>query len=159
MKRITLILDLDGVLITTPIWKPDELDSIDQYSTFNEHCIDNLNVLLSTYSCNIWLSSTRRTVKTIDEFNVIFKNRNINTLITGFLPEYKACKTRREEIIRFIEENNISSFLIIDDDKSLNDLPLIYKEKLILTPYLKGFDAEKLKLATRIIEHKIIPTS
>jgi len=45
MRRITLILDLDGVLITTPIWKADEIDS-DGYSKFNMNCVQNLNKLL-----------------------------------------------------------------------------------------------------------------
>jgi len=38
MNKTTLILDLDGVLITTPSWKADEMDA-DGYSKFNENCI------------------------------------------------------------------------------------------------------------------------
>lgn len=132
MTKPVLILDLDGVLITTPIWKADEIDS-DGYSKFNINCVDNLNQLLSQSDFEIWLSSTRRTAKTLIEFNRIFENRNIESPIKGFLPEYQEFKTRKDEIIRFIEEFKISDFLIIDDDKSLNGLDEDLKKKLILT--------------------------
>lgn len=148
---ITLILDLDGVLITTPLWKADEIDS-DGYSKFNKNCVTNLNKFLSKWEFEIWLSSTRRTVKTLTEFNQIFRNRNIKTQISGFLPEYNDCKTRKDEILRFIEEHKISNFLIIDDDKSLNGLEEKYEGKLILTELQKGFDIEKFELAIEKIK-------
>jgi histidinol phosphatase-like enzyme len=46
-NALVLFLDLDGVLITTPAWKPDEIDS-DGYSKFEQSCVDNLNQLLET---------------------------------------------------------------------------------------------------------------
>lgn len=146
MNRTTLILDLDGVLITTPIWKADEIDT-DGYSKFNMNCVDNLNKLLEQSDFEIWLSSTRRTVKTLTEFNRIFENRNIKKEINGFLPVYQDCKTRKDEITRFIKEFKVLDFLIIDDDKSLNGLKENQKEKLILTELQKGFDKEKLEIA------------
>ncbi|PCJ64858.1 MAG: hypothetical protein COA58_11320 [Bacteroidetes bacterium] len=148
-----LILDLDGVLITTPPWRADEMDS-DGYSKFNMNCVNNLNTFLSLSDFEIWLSSSRRTVKTLTEFNKIFENRNIKSCIHAFLPEYPDCKTRKDEILRFINEHKTSDFLIIDDDKSLNGLEERYKEKLILTELQKGFDKEKLKLAIRKIEQR-----
>ena len=45
MKNV-ILLDLDGVLITTPPWKQDELHD-DGYSNFNYLAVDNLNKLLS----------------------------------------------------------------------------------------------------------------
>jgi hypothetical protein len=146
LKRTTLILDLDGVLITTPPWKADEMDS-DGYSKFNQFCIDNLNELLSITKFDVWLSSTRRTVKTLEEFNLIFKNRNIREPIIGFLPEYMNCKNRKEEILEFLDEFKPERYLILDDDKSLNSLDNIMKDRLILTELLKGFNQEELKLA------------
>ncbi len=149
-KRIKLILDLDGVLITTPPWKADKMDS-DGYSKFNQSCIDNLNELLSLADFDIWLSSTRRTVKSIEEFNVIFVNRHIKEPIKGFLPVYANCKNRKEEILEFLNEFEPEKYLILDDDKSLNGLETIIKEKLVLTELMKGFNKEQLILATEII--------
>lgn len=139
-----LILDLDGVLITNPLWKADEIDT-DGYSKFNSVCVSNLNQLLSIYEFEIWLSSTRRTVKTLTEFNTIFKNRGIKNTITGFLPDYKDCKTRKETVERFISEFKVKDFLIIDDDKSLNALHQSLKKYLVLTELTKGFNSEKLE--------------
>ncbi|WP_299519024.1 HAD domain-containing protein [Winogradskyella sp.] len=147
MDNITiLILDLDGVLITNPTWKADEIHD-DGYSAFNRGCIENLNKLLSFKKFEIWLSSTRRINKTLDEFNEIFYNRGIKQKIRGFLPRYIGCRDRKEEILKFIAELKISNYLIIDDDKSLNGLSQDMKKNLVLTELSKGFDSEKLKEA------------
>ncbi|MEO9503283.1 HAD domain-containing protein [Nonlabens ulvanivorans] len=147
-----MILDLDGVLITNPSWKADRIDS-DGYSEFNKSCVENLNRLLTLVEFDIWLSSTRRTVKTLTEFNLIFKNRGIKKEIIGFLPEYANCINRKEEILKFIAEFKVSNFLIIDDDKSLNGLESEIKEKLILTELMKGFNLERLNEATEKIKN------
>ena len=146
MIRSVLILDLDGVLITNSLWQPDEIDS-DGYSKFDENCVTNLNLLLNEYNFEIWLSSARRTAKTLEEFNLIFKARNILEPIRGFLPVYPECSTRKDEIETFIKESNTSNFLIIDDDKSLHKIDLKYKNNLVLTELYKGFDKECLRLA------------
>ncbi len=122
----------------------------DGYSKFNQQCIDNLNQLLSYSDFEIWLSSTRRTVKTLDEFNKIFKHRNSKQKITGFLPDYPNCINRKEEITQFIKEMKLSNFLILDDDKSLNDLEEEYKVKLVLTKLYEGLNKDQLELAKNI---------
>ncbi|WP_445711342.1 HAD domain-containing protein [Flavobacterium sp.] len=150
MKPITLILDLDGVLITTPLWKKDEMHA-DGYSDFNEECVRNLNLLLAKYSVKIYLSSTRRTVKTLEEFNTIFRKRNISQDIEAFLPLYQ-CKNRKEEIERFIVATALTNYIIIDDDKSTVNLPFLMKERLIKTEYAEGFTKEKLAETIQLIE-------
>lgn len=140
---LTIILDLDGVLITTPNWKPDEIDT-DGYSKFNENCITHLNKLLDSWTCEIFLSSSRRTSKSIHDFNQIFEHRKITNPIKEFIPIYKNCKNRKEELLQFIKDRNISNFLILDDDKSLNDLPSNHKNRLVLTELHKGFNNDKL---------------
>ncbi|WP_299683084.1 HAD domain-containing protein [uncultured Tenacibaculum sp.] len=145
MKKV-LILDLDGVLITTPPWKSDTIH-IDGYSDFNQNCVSNLNKLLEYADIEIWLSSTRRLRKTLSEFNQIFRNRKIQKEISGFLPAYENCKNRREEVLRFLLDYHINDFIILDDDKSLNSLKEEIKQKLILTELTIGFNSEKLKEA------------
>lgn len=152
LNKIHLILDLDGVLITNPPWKADRVLS-DGYSEFNESCVENLNRLLTLTEFDIWLSSTRRTTKTLTEFNLIFENRGIKKEIVGFLPEYGDCKNRKEEVLKFITEFKTSNFLIIDDDKSLNGLENGIINKLILTELTKGFNSRKLKEASEKIKN------
>lgn len=68
-----VILDLDGVLITTPNWRPDNLHD-DGYSDFNQECVVNFMDLLSLMppDTQLWLSSSRRTTKTVEKFDTIF---------------------------------------------------------------------------------------
>ena len=139
----TLILDLDGVLITTPTWKSDDMHA-DGYSDFNVSCVSNLNELLSSHDFEIWLSSTRRTKKSLTEFNSIFRNRNISKEIVGFLPVYNDCSNRKEEVEKFITENNLTCFLIIDDDKSLKSMKQEYQNRLVSTDLTLGFNKDKL---------------
>lgn len=145
---IKLILDIDGVLITTPSWKPDILHA-DGYSDFNLECVKNLNHLLSKYDLEIWLSSTRRTRKSIDEFNEIFKNRGIKQDIVGFLPSADNYMSRKDEVESFLNLHKYKNFLVIDDDKSLNEFK--YRERLILTELTHGFDGDKLNEALNIL--------
>lgn len=151
MNTIALLLDLDGVLITTPLWKQDELH-VDGYSDFNAICVENLNALLKERKFDIYLTSTRRTNKTLAQFNQIFKNRRIIQDIKGFLPQYESQLSRKEEIERFLLENQFEHFLILDDDKSTTQLQYEIKEFLILTEYAKGFTAENIKQALAILK-------
>ena len=144
MEIVNLILDLDGVLITTPPWKPDEIME-DNYSKFNKECVKNLNSLLSLFPTSIWLSSTRRLNKTLEEFNQIFQTRKIKNSIEGFLPNNTDLKTRKQEVESFIKQNNLKNYLIIDDDKSLNELDSKIKKQLVQTTFLQGFNKEKLE--------------
>ena len=150
MSYPLLILDLDGVLITTPPWRADTIAE-DGYSAFNPTCIANFNTLLTNQKFDIWLSSSRRTTQTLDTFNQIFQNRHILSPIKGFLPNYETTKSRKEEITQFLHTFPSTQFLIIDDDTSLNDLEDRYKKWWIPTSLYKGFDAEALALTIQKI--------
>jgi hypothetical protein len=139
MKNV-LILDLDGVLITTPSWRRDELD-IDGYSKFNEEAIVNFNMLTDGLNFELWLISDRRRGKTLEQFNEIFKSRNIKKQIDGMIPIYGYI-TRYQELQNFISENKIENFMIIDDDNSLENLE--DKKFWVKTKSLIGFGKEEL---------------
>jgi hypothetical protein len=138
-----LLLDLDGVLITTPPWKTDLLHA-DGYSDFNPVCVQQLNTLLAATSSEIWLSSSRRKAKTLEEFNLIFKNRGIQQTIVDFLPVYPFNYSRKKEIEAFLAFQQPDKYLILDDDKSLNGLAPVHKNRLVLTNSLQGFSKKKL---------------
>ncbi len=151
MKNV-IILDLDGVLITTPIWKADEMD-VDGYSAFNKKCVENFNVLTQNLDCELWLSSTRRMNKTLQEFRKIFSNRNLKKEITGFLSTTDYQTPRIKEIESFLKDETIDNFLILDDDSSLHNLEEKYKKFWVQTNLLVGFNSEKLKEAKQIIDN------
>ena len=143
-KKVTLILDLDGVLITTPIWKADEMDA-DGYSKFNSNCVTNLNLLLKEADFELILSSSRRKAISIEQFNQIFFNRGILLPISQYLP-YNTMKKqrRREEIQAFLENKKPVCFLIIDDDKSLLSCNESIKSNLVSTSLMAGFSDHAL---------------
>lgn len=150
MSRL-LILDLDGVLITTPSWKNDCIHE-DGYSDFNVECVTNLNILVATFDFELWLISSRRKGKAIEEFNVIFSNRGIGIKIAGYVPMYHKRMSRREELEQFLILGNYDDFVIIDDDKSLNGLPAKWKQRLVSTETMIGFNKDKLQETIAIIE-------
>lgn len=142
-KRITLFLDIDGVLIPAKPWEKVTLDD-DGYSVFHPLMVNNLNKLLEKGSFDIILSSARREKIPINKFNEFFKNRQISQKIVKYTPPASPNKNRKQEIEEYIINNNIKRFLILDDDKSLNDLPHLFKKYLVLTKPMIGFNRPKL---------------
>lgn len=148
--RNIILLDLDGVLITTPHWKKDDIH-IDGYSAFNSHTVHYLNNLLSICNAELWLISARREGKTLEELNLIFKNRNINKQIDGIVPVYFEYILRIEEFKDFIKDESIKNYLLIDDDSSLDGLE--DKTFWVKTHPLIGFNEEKFNEAIEKLKH------
>ena len=90
-------------------------------------------------------------MKSLKEFNHIFKNRGITKSITGFLPIDENFKNRHEEIVHFITAINPSNYIILDDDKSLNGLDRTYKQYLVSTELTVGFDNQKYSEAILLL--------
>lgn len=154
-NKITIFLDLDGVLITTPAWQQDVIAE-DGYSVFKPKLVNNLNTLLTKWDFEIVLSSSRRKAHSLEQFNMYFENRGILHKISAYTPISVEKKSRKEEIEQYIFDNSIQNFLILDDDTSLNNLDKRFKDKLVLTKHMLGFNYEKLEEAIEKISHQII---
>lgn len=150
-----ILLDLDGVLITTPAWKPDVLHA-DGYSDFNVEAVACFNELLLHTNAEIWLTSSRRQQRTLSEFNQIFSNRNIAGEIKGYIPGGTDSQNRLAEINAFLNHDQVKSFLILDDDPGLHDLSAERKKHWVQTLPLIGFNREKLAEALEKIESRYI---
>ena len=122
-----------------------------QGSDFNPTCVANLNELLERGDFDIWLSSSRRFSKEVAQWSVVFDNRGIAQPVVGVLPEYPDCANRAEEIERFVVHDAGKAFLVIDDDKSLDDLAPATTIRVVQTMFMSGFDASKLKEALRFV--------
>jgi hypothetical protein len=90
-------------------------------------------------------------MKTLEEFNDIFKHRSINTKIESFLPIYEQVRTRKDEIEFYLKSTELENYLIIDDDKSLNAWS--DERTLVQTEQLKGFNSLKLAEAIEKIKN------
>lgn len=145
MKNV-IILDLDGVMITTPSWKSDDIHQ-DGFSMFNENASNWIDKLCNV-DAEFWLISSRRSGFTLEQFNVFLKNRNMNIKLSGLVPIYENRK-RIDELLTFLKENSPENYLLIDDDGSLEDLE--DKTFWIKTQPLVGFNEEKFNEAIKKI--------
>ncbi|MCW3072045.1 MAG: hypothetical protein JWO44_1935 [Bacteroidetes bacterium] len=149
MKNV-ILLDIDGVLIITPPWKPDVLHA-DGYSDFDKKSVAHLNVLLAGANAELWLSSSRCMNKSLEEFNELFSNRGIKQELKGYVSgtdDYG----RIARINAFLDHEPVKNFLILDDDASLDDLDAGRKKSWVKTFPLLGFDHERLEEALEKIK-------
>lgn len=139
-----IFLDIDGVMVSGASWKvPEFLE--DGFPMFTQKSVHSLNSILSPET-RVILSTSHRDRYTIDQWRRIFARRGLYVKNLDRLPPSKGVTKRKEEILNwFSNHNKPKEFLIIDDDKSLYDLPKNLKEHLIITSPLVGLTQEKLK--------------
>jgi hypothetical protein len=129
-------LDIDGVMVPAKGWKSPEFLN-DGFPAFSSKAIITLQNLISNED-TILLTTSHKAKFSIEEWKNIFKNRGINIENIRALPENLNNLSRKDEIINWFNVNSIDEdFVIIDDDKSLNELPDFIKENLVQTsPYI-----------------------
>jgi hypothetical protein len=139
-----IFLDIDGVMIPAKSWKsPEMLD--DGFPAFSGAATHALRQLISN-NVTIMLTTSHKSNFTIQEWVSIFKNRGIEIPALRTLPENKTMINRKDELIRWFNQNPVEEdFLIIDDDSSLNDLPSDLKKYLIQPSPLIGLSEEHLR--------------
>ncbi len=143
-----LLLDFDGVLITTPSWrKVARLD--DGFLAFKPQCAYNIAEVVTSYSAEIVLTTTHRIHYDNTTWQQLLENRGIITHKVSKINEVKhhfEIGNRCDEIMQWVEQqnniNNNTDFIIIDDDKSLNNLLPNIKNKWIQTDFMLGFTDE-----------------
>lgn len=144
-----IFLDIDGVMVPAKGWKmPELLD--DGFPVFSSKATYALQQLLSEESI-VMLTTSHKSSFSIDEWKDIFKKRGISIENLGRLPVNINNKSRKEEIVNWFNLNNTNQdFVIIDDDRSLNELPDFLKERLVQTsPYI-GLTEEHLPVVSRL---------
>eukprot|EP01132_Coremiostelium_polycephalum_P013836 gene13836-16826_t len=141
-------LDIDGVMVHANPHKPVELEE-DGFYKFNPVAVDILNSVLYTTKDQIILSTSHRYRYTVNKWKALFKNRGIEIKFLSILNDHKlsfdpSC-SRKTELLEWIHHNNIdyNKVVIIDDDKSLNDLPKALKQRLVLTNSYTGLNEVK----------------
>ncbi|MEI5985237.1 MULTISPECIES: HAD domain-containing protein [Sphingobacterium] len=142
-----VFLDIDGVMVHANPHRKVELED-DGFYKFNELAVDILKSILYTSKDEIILSTSHRFKYNIAQWKQIFHRRGLkfknvsilgnNSSIVNKDNNIRLPINRRTEIFNYIQFHNYRSedIIIIDDDKSLNDLPNKFKERLVLTnPY------------------------
>ena len=151
---MTILLDIDGVLVTTPPWRSAEILA-DGFMKFNNKAASNLQRLIVETNANIVLTTTHRINYPIDTWKDIFRLRGIFTNSISKLNDKSSIQTmsdRATEIKEWFDKDGDNhNFAIIDNDLSLNDLPVIIKDKWVMTKSLIGLDEEARLNALKIL--------
>ena len=142
-----LFLDIDGVMVPAKGWKAPVLLN-DGFPAFSDKATLALKSLM-TDNTTIVLTTSHRANYTLKQWIDIFKNRNIDIERLVSLDKNINNLSRKAEIMNWITLKSLErNFIIIDDDKSLNDLPPDLKKYLVLTSATVGLthgDAERAK--------------
>ena len=126
-----IFLDIDGVMVPAKSWeRPELLD--DGFPVFSSRAIRVLQNIISD-DTTVMLTTSHKSTYTIDEWKSIFEKRSIKITNLKSLDSNTNNLSRKDEILNWFNVNNVDEdYVIIDDDKSLNGLPVLLKDKLIL---------------------------
>ncbi|MGN7989724.1 HAD domain-containing protein [Pedobacter sp. 22226] len=128
-----LLLDIDGVMVPANSWRRPEILA-DGFVEFDSKAVKALNKILHHKDFEIVLTTSHKFKYSLNQWLDIFKTRNINLNKISRLPENIDLTDRKNEILNWYKsQGNIYSLIILDDDKSLNDLPQSLKERLVQT--------------------------
>ena len=150
MKKY-ILLDFDGVMIPSKPWKPVNLMS-DGFYEFSSSAILNLNRIVKETGAEIILITSHKTSYPNSEWIKMFESRNILGSVSRLSDDLIHSK-RINEVLNWCEANKTDKFVILDDDKSLNDLPHIIKSHLVLCDSGIGLNVEKTELAIKILNN------
>ncbi len=151
-----IFLDIDGVMLPANSWrKPEILE--DGFMNFNQAATIALQKIISETAGDIILTTSHKSKYSINKWKNIFKNRNIIANNFSKLPENTLHLNRKDEILNWLNANNIyDNFIIIDDDKSLNELPVAIKDKLIQTNSSIGLTEQIAENTLKTLKEKVL---
>lgn len=141
-----IFLDIDGVMVPAKSWtRPDLLS--DGFAAFSTNATKVLQRLISA-DTTVILTTSHKSNYSIEEWKGIFKVRGIIIDKLSCLPANTGNLSRKEEIMNWLGLNKGNErYIIVDDDKSLNDLPAMLKDNLIQTSSHIGLTEEHLEIA------------
>ena len=136
-----VFLDIDGVMAPAKSWqRPDILE--DGFVDFSSKAVTVLqDILAQNPNSTIILTTSHKSRFSLSQWKIIFERRGLNVNKLESLNDNTNFQSRKVEILNWFDSNDIhEDFIIIDDDKSLNDLPKFYKDRLVLTSTLVGLN-------------------
>lgn len=148
-----IFLDIDGVMLPAKGWKAPELLD-DGFPAFGSKAVCILQEFISEDTV-VMLTTSHKSRFPLEKWKSIFMARGIHIHSIDSLPENVENLSRKDEIINWFDANKANAgFIIIDDDKSLNDLPKSLKDNLVLTSSLVGLTDEHREEIIEIINRK-----
>jgi putative lipoic acid-binding regulatory protein len=140
-----IFLDIDGVMTPIKGWsRPRILE--DGFPAFSDKAVNAIRkVLTKNQNVRIVLTTSHKGNYSRQQWIKIFLNRGIDHQNLDKLNNNSTNLSRREEILSWLAEHNLNddeAIMIIDDDKSLFDLPAALKLKLVNTSPMIGLTEE-----------------
>lgn len=149
-----ILLDIDGVLVPANSWqKPEFLE--DGFPAFNSRSVKALQRILTETNASILLTTSHKTKYNVSQWRDLLKSRGITAKKVQRLTSNSLLTSRKDEILLWYAKKSLPTeeFVIIDDDKMLNNLPKGIKDNLILTSPSIGLTEELADEAISIL-HK-----
>jgi hypothetical protein len=155
-----ILLDIDGVMVPASIWKKPEFLN-DGFPIFSNRAVRALQKIISETDANILLTTSHKSKYNDRQWREIFQSRGINANRIDQLPDNYSMLNRKDEILswRRANQNSAESFVVIDDDKLLNDLPPDIKANLVLTSPSVGLTDDLANEAIAILNNRSLSFS
>ncbi|WP_442588598.1 HAD domain-containing protein [Pedobacter sp. AW31-3R] len=147
-----ILLDIDGVMVPEKSWKRPEFLN-DGFPVFSTTSIHALQKIIFKTGATILLTTSHKSTYSIPEWFNIFNLRGIHVIKIERLTTNELNLNRRDEILNWYTSKYHlgEKFVIIDDDKSLNNLHGHLRENLVLTSPLVGLTNELADRAISIL--------
>lgn len=148
-----ILLDIDGVMLPANSWsKPEILP--DGFPMFNSRSIRALHKIIAETNASLLLTTSHKNKYTAAQWRNIFNARGINVKKINRLSSNSLETSRKDEILNWYNTKHVSDedFVILDDDKKLNDLPVDIKNNLVLTSGSVGLTDELADNAISILK-------
>lgn len=108
---------------------------------FNQQCADNLAKIITATQADIVLTTTHRIHYDDKRWRELLQSRGITTTSVSKVNRastFAELSIRCKEVVNWVAANLNENFVIIDDDKSLRDLPVHIKDKWVETNFYQG---------------------
>jgi hypothetical protein len=149
-----ILLDIDGVMVPANGWKRPEFHS-DGFAQFHPKAVRALNKIIDQTHASLILTTSHKSNYTSKVWKAMFAARGIKVPEVATLPVNNSGLSRKEELQHWLSSSSHDdNFIIIDDDKSLNDLPLQLKERLVLTNGSVGLTEPLADYAIDLLKNK-----
>jgi hypothetical protein len=150
---MVILLDIDGVMVPANSWKRPEFLS-DRFPVFSPKSVEALQKVISATGADLLLTTSHKNNYTVEQWHEIFSARGLDVHKINRLSN--SGSNRKEEILNWYKskKNALINFVIIDDDKLLNDLPGNIKANLVLTSPSIGLTDELANNAIAILREK-----
>lgn len=156
--QAVILLDLDGVLITTPTWRAVETLA-DGFCRFNKQATANLATILAETNAALVLTTSHRIRYSLAEWQGFLQTRGLFAAAITKINDRSTLLpvgSRAAEVADWVTQYGAdSNYVVLDDDLSLHALPPPIKRRCVLTKPLLGLDAT----ATQQVLHLLHGTS